>query len=226
MFNMTNAIAKRVYDVFFASIGLLVLYPVLLAVAVLVKLSDGGPVFFRQPRVGQWGRVFLIWKFRTMVVDAERLGLGVTRDGDARITPLGRFLRKMKLDELPQLWNVLCGEMSFVGPRPEVPRYVARYTTAQREVLRVRPGITDLATLEFRNEEDMLAAAGDVESFYLEHCVPRKIELNLQYLERAGLWQDTRIILETLIPWGWARAKSPVPHKGRPVLSGKGAVSN
>lgn len=192
--------AKRCYDVGWAVLGLVVLSPVLALLALLVKLADGGPVVFRQLRVGQGGRLFRICKFRTMIVTAEHHGPGVTRDGDARITRLGRWLRKAKLDELPQLWNVLVGEMSFVGPRPELPRYVARYTAAQREILQFKPGITDLATLAFRNEENLLAAAAaaDVESFYLDQCVARKIELNLQYQAHANLWRDTQIILRTL----------------------------
>src|SRR5208282_277059 len=147
---------KRLFDLAFSVIGLVALSPVLLLVAMAVKLSTLGPVLFRQQRVGLRGKRFRMVKFRSMVENAEDLGLGVTRDGDPRITPMGRFLRKTKLDELPQLWNVLVGEMSFVGPRPEVPRYVAQYTPEQRRVLELKPGITDLATLEFRNEEEML----------------------------------------------------------------------
>jgi lipopolysaccharide/colanic/teichoic acid biosynthesis glycosyltransferase len=195
---VTNPLAKRLYDVILAAIGLVVLSPVLLVCALLVKLSDGGPVLYRQQRVGREGRLFWIWKFRSMVAEADVLGERLTKAGDARITPVGRWLRKSKLDELPQLWNVFKGEMSFVGPRPEVPQYVAQYTAAQREVLRVKPGITDLATLTFRNEEEMLATAPDMEVFYREQCLPRKIELNLEYQARASLWQDTRIILQTV----------------------------
>lgn len=194
-------VPKRFYDLLFAGAGLLFLSPVFLLVSVGVKLSDGGPVFYRQQRVGQGGRLFWIWKFRSMVVNAERLGIAVTRDGDPRITRLGRILRKTKLDELPQLWNVLVGDMSLVGPRPEVPKYVERYTPSQRIILELKPGITDLATLRFRNEEELLRGAEDTERFYLEHCVPRKIELNLDYARRAGLWSDTVIILRTLVPW-------------------------
>jgi lipopolysaccharide/colanic/teichoic acid biosynthesis glycosyltransferase len=197
---MPDLSAKRCYDLFFASVGLLALSPLFLLIALGVKWSDGGPVFYRQQRVGRHGRLFWIWKFRTMVVDADQRGLAITRDGDPRITPLGRVLRKTKLDELPQLANVWRGEMSFVGPRPEVPHYVARYTAAQREILNLKPGITDLATLEFRNEEELLRAAPDVERFYLEHCLPRKIELNLQYARQANLCRDTLIILQTLFP--------------------------
>jgi lipopolysaccharide/colanic/teichoic acid biosynthesis glycosyltransferase len=181
--------------------GLILLSPLFLVLAVLVKWSDGGPVFYRQERVGLGGRLFRILKFRSMVIDADRLGIAVTRDGDPRITGVGRFLRKTKLDELPQLWNVFVGEMSLVGPRPEVPQYVARYTEAQRAILELKPGITDLATLRFRNEEALLRAATDTERFYLEHCVPRKIELNLAYARRAGIWSDTVIIMQTLLPW-------------------------
>jgi lipopolysaccharide/colanic/teichoic acid biosynthesis glycosyltransferase len=191
---------KRFYDLLFASIGLVLLSPILVLIAVVVKLSDGGPVFFCQQRVGLRGETFRIWKFRTMIVDAERSGLSVTKDGDARITRAGRILRKVKLDELPQLWNVFKGEMSFVGPRPEVPKYVERYTSEQRQVLSLKPGITDLATLEFRNEEELLKSAEDVELFYLSYCVPRKIELNLRYARTANLWQDSKIILQTLVP--------------------------
>lgn len=190
---------KRLFDLFFSTLGLIFLSPVFLLLALLVKLSDGGPVFFWQQRVGQGGELFWILKFRSMVLNAERLGLSVTKDGDPRITRIGRFMRKTKLDELPQLWNVWRGEMSLVGPRPEVPRYVAKYTEAQRRVLALKPGITDLATLEFRNEEDLLKTADNVEEFYMQYCVPRKIELNLAYAQRANLWEDTKIILRTVL---------------------------
>jgi lipopolysaccharide/colanic/teichoic acid biosynthesis glycosyltransferase len=202
---MTRLSAKRCFDIFFAGLGLLVLSPLLLVIAALVKWGDGGPVFFRQRRVGLGGSFFWIWKFRTMVVDAEKKGLKVTGGSDPRVTPVGRILRRTKLDELPQLWNVLRGDMSFVGPRPEVPRYVAFYTPEQREILKLKPGITDLATLEFRNEEELLRHAADVERFYIDCCIPRKIELNLLYTERANVWQDTLIILQTLMPWWQAR---------------------
>ncbi len=192
---------KRLFDILFAAFGLLILSPLLLLLAIAVKLSSRGSVLFRQQRVGKDGRPFYIVKFRSMVANAEKMGISVTKDGDPRITRVGRFLRKTKSDELPQLWNVLRGDMSFVGPRPEVPRYVAHYTAEQRRVLALKPGITDLATLEFRNEEELLRAASDTEKFYLEYCVPRKIELNLAYADRANLWEDTKIILRTLFCW-------------------------
>lgn len=194
--------SKRLFDLFFSLLGLLLLSPLLLLLAIIVRLSSDGPVFFRQQRVGRGGRRFYIAKFRSMVVDAEKLGLGVTRDGDSRITRIGRFLRKTKLDELPQLWNVFLGDMSFVGPRPELPRYVERYTAQQRRVLALMPGVTDLATLEFRNEEELLGTVADTEKFYVEYCMPRKIELNLAYAARANLREDIKIILRTLLSLG------------------------
>jgi lipopolysaccharide/colanic/teichoic acid biosynthesis glycosyltransferase len=198
---MTHPVAKRMFDFSLAGLGLLVLSPGLALLALLVKLSDRGPVFYRQERVGQHGRLFWIWKFRTMRVGADQAGPGVTREGDPRVTRLGRWLRKSKLDELPQLWNVVRGEMSLVGPRPELPRYVAGYSVAQRAVLAFKPGITDLASLAYRHEEELLSAVADWEGYYVGHCVPRKIELNLQYGCRADLWTDTQVILRTVLPW-------------------------
>jgi lipopolysaccharide/colanic/teichoic acid biosynthesis glycosyltransferase len=229
---------KRVFDLCFAAAGLVLLSPVLLLLATLVKLSGGGPVFFRQQRIGQGGQPFWIVKFRSMRVNLEDTGLFITHDGDPRITRIGRLMRKLKLDELPQLWNVLVGDMSFVGPRPEVPRYVERYTPAQRRVLELKPGITDPASLEFREEEEMLAAKAEsgkqkaemeprsrggtedgrrktedrgrrteeeVERFYVEYCVPRKIELSLAYAARANVWTDLGVIVRTLLPYTESR---------------------
>ncbi|MDB6027487.1 MAG: sugar transferase [Verrucomicrobiales bacterium] len=196
----TKEILKRIYDLTFSLIGLILLGPCLMFLALAIRLSDGGPAFFRQRRIGLKGKPFKILKFRTMIVDAEKQGLSITRDGDSRVTNIGRFLRKTKLDELPQLWNVFKGEMSLVGPRPEVPRYVECYTPEQSEVLQLKPGITDLATLAFRNEEDLLSRASNVEAFYVSYCLPEKISLNLEYAKRANLWEDTKIILQTLCP--------------------------
>src|SRR5215472_2480783 len=173
-----NSSAKRVFDVLFSIVGLLFLSPVFALLAVAVTLSDGGPVFYRQQRVGQGGRLFAILKFRSMVVGADQIGLSITKDGDPRITRVGRLMRRTKLDELPQLWNVLRGDMSFVGPRPEVATYVDKYNQLQKEVLTLKPGITDLATLEFRKEEDLLRVVQNVEEYYVTHCLPRKIALN------------------------------------------------
>jgi lipopolysaccharide/colanic/teichoic acid biosynthesis glycosyltransferase len=198
---MHDLSTKRLFDVIFSASGLLILTPLLLLLALVIKLLDSGPVFFLQERVGKGGQRFKIWKFRTMVLDAPKLGRGITAGNDPRITPVGRWLRKTKCDELPQLWNVLRGEMSLVGPRPELPRYVALYTAEQRRVLELKPGITDLATLEFRSEEALLAGATDVEGFYVQECMPRKIRLNLLYASRASLWTDTKIIVRTILPF-------------------------
>ncbi len=198
---MFYPLAKRAFDLTFALLGLLVFLPLAVVVALAIKLDDGGPVLYSQTRVGRSGRPFRIRKFRTMVPEADKSGVSITQGEDRRITRVGRFLRKTKLDELPQLWNVLIGEMSFVGPRPEVPRYVEQYTPEQRQILQLKPGITDMATLLFRNEETLLRGAADVEEFYLRYCVPRKIELNREYARRASLLQDIWIILQTLCPY-------------------------
>ena len=174
--------------------------PLLVLIALAVKCGDRGPVLFRQKRVGLNGQLFSIVKFRTMVPGAEKLGSSVTPGGDPRVTWVGRILRWTKLDELPQLWNVFRGDMSLVGPRPEVPHYVEKYTPRQRQVLRLKPGVTDLATLVYRNEEELLRNAGDLEKVYVEEVLPRKIELNLAYASTANAWEDTKVILRTLFP--------------------------
>ncbi len=166
---------KRIADVVLSASGLVLLAPLGGLIALVVKLGDGGSVFFTQQRIGLNGRPFSILKFRTMVPNAESLGPGVTQGLDARVTRVGRLLRRTKLDELPQLLNVFKGEMSFVGPRPEVPRYTQRYTEAQREILRYKPGITDLATVRFRNEEDLLAGASDPEDSTFGIACPENV---------------------------------------------------
>jgi lipopolysaccharide/colanic/teichoic acid biosynthesis glycosyltransferase len=190
--------AKRAFDVFWSALGLAVLSPLLALVALAVKLEDGGPIFFRQVRIGRGGRPFRIWKFRTMVVDAERQGRSITVGQDPRITRIGGRLRDTKLDEIPQLLNVLMGEMSLVGPRPEVPRYVELYSEAQRAILALRPGITDLASIKYRNESDLLAQATDPDETYVQVLLPDKIRINLAYASRAGIWLDFLVILATL----------------------------
>lgn len=189
---------KRAVDLGLATALTVLLAPLWLAVALAVWLEDRGPVFYRQERIGQYGRPFRIWKFRTMRVDADRIGPLITAAGDPRITAVGRHLRKWKLDEVPQLLNVLAGEMAFVGPRPEVKRYVDLYTAEQRRVLELRPGITDEASIAFRDEEALLAAAPDRERFYREHCIPCKIELNLAYAARAGVIADFGVMFRTV----------------------------
>jgi lipopolysaccharide/colanic/teichoic acid biosynthesis glycosyltransferase len=190
---------KRLFDIVASAIGLLVLWPVFLVIAVLITLEDGGPVFYRQERIGYKGRPFKIWKFRTMVVNADKLGKPLTVGRDPRITRVGYWLRKFKLDELPQLLNVLLGEMSLVGPRPEVPQYVALYTPEQRKVLDLVPGITDPASIKFANEAELLAEASNPEKFYIEHIMPTKIRLNMEYASHATLWSDILVILKTLV---------------------------
>lgn len=188
----------RLFDFLGAILGLVLLFPGLVLLAVLIRLVDGGPVFYRQVRVGRGGRPFRIWKFRTMVVDADRIGRPLTVSGDPRVTRTGAWLRRWKLDELPQLINVVTGEMGFVGPRPEVPRFVALYTEAQRRVLDLRPGITDLASIAYRNESDLLEGHEDPESHYIGTILPDKIRINLDYAAKAGVWRNLKVILATL----------------------------
>ena len=189
---------KRAMDIVISGGALAVLWPVLLLIAVAIKIDDPGPVFYRQVRVGKDGREFRIFKFRTMVVDADKKGLQITVGRDNRITRMGRLLRKTKLDELAQLLNVFVGEMSFVGPRPEVPKYVNLYTPYQRQVLLVRPGITDYASIAYRNENDMLEGAEDPEKMYIDVIMPDKIELNMKYLHEISPLADIRLIFSTI----------------------------
>ena len=190
---------KRAMDIVVSGCALAVLWPVLLLIALAIKIDDPGPVFYRQVRVGRGGKTFRIYKFRTMVVDADKKGLAITVGRDNRITRVGALLRKTKLDELAQLINVFIGEMSFVGPRPEVPKYVDLYTPYQRQVLLVRPGITDYASIAYRNENDMLAGAEDPENMYIDVIMPDKIELNMKYLREISPIADIRLILSTVI---------------------------
>ena len=189
---------KRLLDVLWAAAGLVVLAPVLLVVAIAVKCSSKGPALFGQKRIGKDGTTFTIWKFRSMVAGADQIGPLITASGDSRITGIGRFLRRSKIDEFPQLWNVLIGDMSFVGPRPELPVYVRGYTPEQRGVLMVRPGITDLAAVAYRHEEEILAKATDRERFYREVILPHKLSLNLEYLSDISFRRDLVLILRTV----------------------------
>ena len=191
-------VLKRLMDIVISGSALLVIWPVLLIVAIAIKIDDPGPVFYRQVRVGRGGKTFRIFKFRTMVVDADKKGLAITVGRDNRITRVGALLRKTKLDELAQLINVFTGEMSFVGPRPEVQKYVDMYTPYQRQVLLVRPGITDYASIAYRNENDMLAGAQDPERMYIDVIMPDKIELNMKYLREISPLADIRLIFGTI----------------------------
>ena len=189
--------AKRTLDLIGAGAGLVLLSPLLLLIALLIRAEDGGPVFFRQERVGYRGRPFRIWKFRTMVPDAAARGLPLTVGQDPRLTRVGAWLRRFKLDELPQLFNVLAAEMTLVGPRPEVPRYVAAYGVEQRQVLQLVPGVTDEASIRYFDESALLAGAADPEHMYLDEIMPEKIQLNLAYAAHATVWTDIRVILST-----------------------------
>jgi lipopolysaccharide/colanic/teichoic acid biosynthesis glycosyltransferase len=183
----------RLFDLACSASGLVLLFPLLVGVAFWILLRDGVPIFYRQIRLGRHGRPFLIWKFRTMRAGAA--GNAITCAGDSRITAVGAILRRYKLDELPQLFNVLRGDMSLVGPRPEVPEYVRSDSPAWEAVLQVRPGITDLASLAYRDEEHLLRTRADWDTYYREHVQPSKLSLNLAYLEKRSLWQDVRLIL-------------------------------
>ena len=202
---------KRLFDMLCAGAGLVLLAPLLLGIALWIKLDTPGPVFFRQQRVGRGGALFRIHKFRSMRADAaqsgaqdgapdgERSGPQITVGADPRITPAGRFLRRTKLDELPQLLDVVAGSMSLVGPRPEVPRYVAMYPAALRDkVLSVRPGITDPASIAYRDESRLLAQAADPERVYIEQVMPAKLRCAAEYVDRMSLLNDVRLIAATL----------------------------
>jgi lipopolysaccharide/colanic/teichoic acid biosynthesis glycosyltransferase len=192
--------AKRLFDIVATAIGLILLSPVLLWCAWRIRSGDGGPVFYRGVRVGLHGKLFRIFKFRTMVVNADKIGGASTSDDDARITRIGKFLRKYKLDELPQLLNVLRGEMSLVGPRPEVPSEVETYGPEWDVVFSVRPGITDLSSIEFRNEGAIIAGSGmkNAHEAYRKLIQPRKLELQKEYALNSSLLLDIRIIFKTL----------------------------
>ena len=190
--------AKRAFDVIVGSLALVLLSPVMLWAAALIVRDDGRPVLYASLRVGQGGRPFRMWKLRTMIRDAERVGGPSTSGDDPRLLPSGILLRRYKLDELPQLVNVVRGEMSIVGPRPEVPLYVDMYTPAEREILSVRPGMTDRASIRFRNEGEILRGAPDPEQAYMERIRPEKIRLGLDYARTHSFLDDLRIILDTV----------------------------
>lgn len=190
-------ILKRGMDILASGLGIILLLIPMGIAALLIKLDSEGPVLFKQTRVGRNGVDFDILKFRTMVPDAEKLGRQITVGEDPRITKVGRVLRKYKLDEFPQLINVFKGDMSLVGPRPEVPKYVALYDGRQKNVLRIRPGITDLASIEYRDESEVLSSHVDPERIYIQEIMPHKLELNLKYLEQLSVLTDIKLILRT-----------------------------
>jgi lipopolysaccharide/colanic/teichoic acid biosynthesis glycosyltransferase len=189
---------KRAFDIIFSFFGLLALFPFFLFIGVWILIDSPGGIFYRQTRVGRNNRDFRLWKFRSMRPDSDKKGLLTVGGRDPRITRSGYFIRKYKIDELPQLINVLTGEMSFVGPRPEVRKYVDLYNEEQKRVLNVRPGITDVASLEYFEENDLLAKSSDPERTYIEEIMPAKLKLNLQYISKANLATDLGMIMKTI----------------------------
>lgn len=190
---------KRLFDIIFSLIGLILLLPLLLIIVILLKLESKGPVFYKQVRVGFNSTNFKIFKFRTMFVGSDKKGLLTLGDRDPRVTNIGFFLRKYKLDELPQLINVFIGNMSFVGPRPEVRKYVDLYSESDLEILSVKPGITDYASIVFRDEAELLKATDNPEELYINTIMPKKIELNKQYISNKSLLVDFKIIFKTIV---------------------------
>ena len=198
-YSTITRIFKRLSDIFFSLIAIIISSPIMLVVALLIKHEDGGPVFFRQQRIGIYGKPFTMYKFRSMEVQApEKEKSEWTTKRDPRVTPIGRVIRKTSIDEMPQLFNVLRGDMSFVGPRPEVQEYTDLYTEEQRQVFLVRPGITGVASIRYRNENDLLAASDDPNRTYIQEILPEKLRLDLSYIPRAGVVQDIALIFETL----------------------------
>ena len=190
----------RIFDVLASILGLIVLSPLFLILAIFIKLDSKGPVYYKQQRVGKNNEDFLLYKFRTMGIGADQKGPLITvGNDDNRITKIGGFLRKYKIDELPQLINVLVGDMGLVGPRPEVRRYVDLYSENQMQVLQVKPGITDVASIEFSDENELLKQQTNPEEFYINEVMPRKLELNLQYLKKRSLYSDMKVILDTIL---------------------------
>ena len=196
---------KRLFDIICSFIGLIVFAPLMVVVAIIIKWTSAGPIFYAQKRVGLHEKIFLVYKFRTMVDKADTLGTSVTTARDSRITPMGVMLRKSKLDELPQLLNVFKGDMSFIGPRPDVPEITAKYTPEMKKIFSIRPGITSVATLHFRHEEDILARVHNPDQFYEQKVVPLKVALAMEHVTRDSFWFDLKILLQTiwvLLPLG------------------------
>ncbi len=188
---------KRVFDIIASGLGLIFLSPLFLILAIWIKIDSKGPVFYRQVRVGKDNKDFRLFKFRSMRPDSDKLGLITVGGHDPRVTRSGYYIRKYKLDEFPQLINVFIGDMSLVGPRPEVRKYVDMYTSEQMRVLDVRPGITSLASIRYRNENDILATAEDPDRAYIEQIMPDKLAIDLEYVAKANLWTNIKLILTT-----------------------------
>lgn len=194
-----NQAIKRIFDFLVSLLGIIILSPILIIVSIAIKIDSKGDILFLQKRVGRYGKEFNIYKFRTMITDAEKLGKQITVGKDNRITKVGAFLRKYKIDELPQLFNVLKGDMSLVGPRPEVPRYVKLYNEEQKRVLNVRPGITDMASLRYKDENEILGNVDNPEEYYINVIMKDKLALNLEYIEKSNVFFDIYLIIKTII---------------------------
>jgi lipopolysaccharide/colanic/teichoic acid biosynthesis glycosyltransferase len=188
---------KRIFDLFFSFLGILFLLPIYIIIAILIKIDSNGDILYKQERIGKNGIPFYVLKFRTMIPNAFSKGALTVGSRDPRVTNIGFYLRKYKLDELPQLFNVFLGEMSFVGPRPEVKKYTDLYNAEQKKVLSVAPGITDYASIKFRNENDLLSESDDPEKLYIDQIMPEKLNLNLKYINDNNVFKDIKIIFNT-----------------------------
>lgn len=193
-----SLVIKRIFDIVIALITLIILSPIFVAISIAIKADSRGPVMFRQVRVTQYGRRFRIFKFRTMVNNAEKLGAQVTAKDDIRITKIGRLLRKLRLDEIPQLFNIITGDMSFVGTRPEVPKYVERYTDGMMATLLLPAGVTSEASIKYKDEESLLENADNVDMIYVDTVLPEKMKFNLRSIEKFNLWADMKLMIRTV----------------------------
>jgi len=196
---VVSLIIKRLFDIIMSIVVLIVLFPIFLIVSLFIKTDSKGPVFYRQERVTQYGKIFKIFKFRTMVQDADKIGSLVTINNDTRVTKIGKKLRKYRLDEIPQLLNIFSGDMTFVGTRPEVPKYVAHYTDEMKVTLLLPAGVTSKASIEYKDEEKILKEAEDTDLVYIEKILPEKMRINLQQLQQASIFNDIRLMVFTLV---------------------------
>lgn len=192
-------VGKRIFDVLVSMMLIIILFPIMVVIATLVCLDSKGSFLFKQKRITQYERIFTIYKFRTMVTEAERFGTQVTTKEDKRITKVGTILRKYRLDELPQLFNIIKGDMSFVGTRPEVPKYVKKYSNVMKATLLLPAGVTSMASIHFKDEERLLSGENEVDYFYVRNILPKKMKWNLTYLRQFSLWKDIKIMLKTVI---------------------------
>ena len=193
-----SLILKRLFDILASLILLIILSPLFIIFSIIIKLDSKGPIMFKQNRVTENGRIFKIFKFRTMVENADKNGSQVTVENDNRVTKIGKFLRKFRLDEIPQLINILIGDMSFVGTRPEVPKYVELYTDEMKATLLMKAGVTSLASIKFKDEEKLLQMDGNIDKIYIENILPQKMQYNLEYLKRFNFFYDIKLMFMTL----------------------------